>query len=165
MKGGSELDIEIKVDSNYKQPVVVIYTDKITDDINSLVDKLSNKNATILTGIFNEQIEVIKLEDLIRIYSANGKVYAITKDKEYVLKKRLYELEEALDPNKFIRISNSEIVNIHKIKKFDFSISGTIIIEMEHNNRSYVSRRYVYKIKNLLGMGGKNNENGKESDN
>ena len=84
-------------------------------DINLLVDKLSNKNATILTGIFNEQIEVIKLEDLIRIYSANGKVYAITKDKEYVLKKRLYELEEALDPNKFIRISNSEIVNIHKV--------------------------------------------------
>lgn len=64
MKGGIELDIEIKVDSNYKQPVVVIYTDKITDDINLLVDKLTNKNATILTGIFNEQIEVIKLDDL-----------------------------------------------------------------------------------------------------
>ena len=68
------------------------------------------------------------------------------------LKARLYELEERLAKKNFIRISNSEIVNFSKIKNFDLSLAGTITIIFKDGSKTYVSRRYVKKIKQFLGI-------------
>ena len=89
---------------------------------------------------------------IIRIYSEKQRVYAETKLGKYILHKRLYELEEQLDNRKFVRISNSEIVNIKKIKKLDTSLTGTICMYLEGEKMTYVSRRYVSKIKKVLGI-------------
>lgn len=51
-----------------------------------------------------------------------------------------------------IRISNSEIVNLKKVKNLDLSFVGTICMELSNGDVSYVSRRYVSKIKRLLGL-------------
>jgi DNA-binding LytR/AlgR family response regulator len=63
----------------------------------------------------------------------------------------LYELEERLD-NRFVRISNSEIVNLKKVKSLDLSFVGTICMELSNGEVSYVSRRYVSKMKKILGL-------------
>ncbi len=57
-----------------------------------------------------------------------------------------------MDPNQFVRISNSEIVNLKKVKNFDLSITGTICVELANDTKTYVSRRYVSKIKKVLGI-------------
>jgi len=64
----------------------------------------------------------------------------------------LYELNEALDKKQFLRISNSEIVNVKKIRDIDLSIIGRICIRFEDNTQTYVSRRYIPKIKKHLGI-------------
>lgn len=71
---------------------------------------------------------------------------------EYVLRSRLYELEERLSKELFVRISNSEIVNLKKVEKFDLSLSGTICVVLQDRTVCYVSRRYVAKIKQALGI-------------
>ncbi len=76
----------------------------------------------------------------------------MTGDKEYVLRLRLYEAEERLNGKDFVRISNSEIINIKKAIKFDLSTAGTICVSLSNGNISFVSRRYVTKIKNTLGI-------------
>ena len=90
--------------------------------------------------------------DLYRIYAGNGKVYAVTDGEAYVLRLRLYEAEERLNPSQFVRISNSEIINIKKVKNFDLSFSGTIYVELANGTSTYVSRRYVPKVKKILGL-------------
>ena len=45
-----------------------------------------------------------------------------------------------------------EIVNIKKIKKLDTSLTGTICMYLEGEKMTYVSRRYVSKIKKVLGI-------------
>lgn len=67
--------------------------------------------------------------------------------KEWKLRLRLYELEQRLDNRKFIRISNSEIVNFCEVSHFDLSMKGTIGLELKNGIHTYVSR-----IKHLLGM-------------
>ena len=89
---------------------------------------------------------------MIRIYAANSKVFAVTDSGEYTLRLRLYEVEERLDPNQFVRISGSEIVNLKKVKNFDLSFAGTICVELMNGTSSFVSRRYVSKIKKILGI-------------
>lgn len=65
---------------------------------------------------------------------------------------RLYELEERLDSAKFIRISHSEIVNLKMVKHFDLSLSGTICVALLDGTELYASRRYVSKLKQVLGV-------------
>jgi DNA-binding LytR/AlgR family response regulator len=88
----------------------------------------------------------------VRIYTEDGKVFARTENDLYLLRLRLYELEERLDSTIFVRISNSEIVNLKKVKSLDLSFVGTICMELSNGEVSYVSRRYVSKIKKLLGL-------------
>ncbi|MDE5616672.1 MAG: LytTR family transcriptional regulator, partial [Clostridia bacterium] len=51
-----------------------------------------------------------------------------------------------------VRISNSEIINLKFVKKFDLSFNGTICVLFSNGSVTYVSRRYVSKIKNTLGI-------------
>ena len=44
------LKVEIKIDSSYKTPLCIIYTDAVTDEINEYIKRLSSEKAKILTG-------------------------------------------------------------------------------------------------------------------
>ncbi len=146
------IQVEIKIDNLYDEPKIVILTASMTEEVNNIVQKLSEKNPRIISGSKNGKIEVLDQKDLYKIYASNSKVFAVTNNGEYFLKLRLYEIEERLDPNQFVRISNSEIINLKKVKNFDLSFTGTICVELINHTITYVSRRYVSKIKKILGI-------------
>lgn len=146
------MQIEIKTDDSYIEPKIIILTASITEEINNIVQKLSVDNPRIITGSKNGKIEVLEQNDLIRIFSCNNKVFALTNNGEYLLRFRLYEMEEKLDPSQFVRISNSEIINLKKVKNFDLNFTGTICVKLINETVTYVSRRYVSKIKKILGI-------------
>ena len=143
------MKVEFKLDENYYEPQVVIYAKEMTEEIQTLINKLSKQNREFITGIKDYRVEIIDKDSIIRIFSLDGNVYALTDTKKYTLKYKLYELEELLD-NPFARISNSEIVNLRKVKRFDLTLTGTIQVEFENGSHTRVSRRYVNKIKNIL---------------
>lgn len=146
------MQIEIKIDSSCKETKIIVVTDKITDEINTLAKKLAQDTPQLLAGLQGDILKVLDQHDIIRLYATNGKVYAETEDGEYLLRLRLYALEERLNKNDFVRISNSEIINLKKVKEFDLSYTGTICVSFQNDTVTYVSRRYVKKIKQVLGI-------------
>lgn len=146
------MQIEIKIDGAYKEPKIVIFTDKITDEINGIADRISAVSPQILCGFRGDTLEVLEQSDILRIYSLNGKVFAATVKGEYKLRLRLYELEERIDKKQFVRISKSEIINLKRVKNFDLSFTGAICVLMSDESVTYVSRRYVTKLKQILGL-------------
>ncbi len=146
------MQIEIKMDAAYAEPKVIVLTAEMTEEVTRLVQKLTENNPQIISGSKAERIAVLEQSEMIRIYAANSKVFAVTDSGEYTLRLRLYEVEERLDPNQFVRISGSEIVNLKKVKNFDLSFAGTICVELMNGTSSFVSRRYVSKIKKILGI-------------
>ncbi len=146
------MQVEIKIDENCVEPKLIIITDKVTDEIKDILNTLSSKTPELITGFYNDLAEILSPEDIIRIYAEGGKTFATVNKKEYVLRQRLYELEEQLTKHSFVRISNSEIINLKKVRNFDLSLSGTICVTMSDNTSTYVSRRYVTKIKKVLGL-------------
>lgn len=153
MKGEEiTVKIEVEIDSAYVEPKVVIFTEAITEEISDLMKKLTEQNKGIISGFKDEEVKIIDSEKIFRIYAYNQKVYVVTEDGEFSVKLRLYELEERLNKNYFVRISNSEIVNLKKVEKFDLSFSGTICVLLKNKECAYVSRRYVSKIKKVLGI-------------
>lgn len=146
------MQIEIKIDDSCMEPKVIILTAFMTEEVNKIVQKLSGNSPQILSGSRDEKIEVLEPSELVRIYAANSKVFAVTDKGEYTLRLRLYEVEERLNPNQFVRISNSEIINLKKVRNFDLSFNGTICVELANGTSTFASRRYVARIKKILGI-------------
>lgn len=146
------MQIEIKIDSEFKEPKAVIFTDKVTDEITELVRQLSDERSSIIAGFKDDTAELLEHNDIFRIYASNGKVYAETANGTFTLRLRLYEAEQRLDNQIFVRISNSEIINLKKVTNFDLSFVGTICVKLSNGTVTYVSRRYVAKIKQILGI-------------
>ncbi len=146
------MQVEIKIDDSCIEPRVIIITDKVNDEINDILNMLSSKTPEVITGFYNDLAEILSPDDIIRIYAEDGKIFASVNSKEYILRQRLYELEEQLNKYSFVRISNSEIINLKKVRNFDLSLSGTICVTLSDGTATYVSRRYVSKIKKVLGL-------------
>ncbi len=145
------MQLEVKIDSACTEPKVVILTASMTEEVNRILSRLSDQAPQMITGSRDDRFEVIEQADLIRIYASAGKVFAVTHKGEYTLRLRLYEIEERL-PHQFVRISNSEIINLKKVDSFDLSLTGTICVKLADGTVTYVSRRYVSKLKKLLGI-------------
>ena len=144
------MKIEIKIIEKCDEPKVIVVTDKMTEEINEIIKKLSNETSQLIAGFKDGHAVVLQPEQIYRIYASGGKVYAETKDKTYSLRLRLYEIEQRLANNSYVRISNSEIINLKMVKNFDLSFIGTICVSLTNGVVTYVSRRYVSKIKQLL---------------
>ncbi len=146
------MQIEIKIDNNFKEPKAVIYTNEVTDEITEFVRQLSDERSNFIAGFKDGTTELLEPENIFRIYALNGKVCTETDSGTFTLRLRLYEVEQRLDDRIFVRISNSEIINLKKVKNFDLSFVGTICVKLSNGTVTYVSRRYVAKIKQILGI-------------
>lgn len=98
--------------------------------------------------------KLIDIKDII-IISKDGRYLSIkTINGEYVLNEPLYKIEEKLDKSWFVKISQSEIVNLKYVKKWNLYSGGIIKIELQNGIQSYTSRRYATQIKEILKKGG-----------
>ena len=146
------MQIEIIIDPKYKIPKLIIKTESVTDEVTEVMKKLSEDVPKVITGFKEDCAEVLEPEDIYRFYSSQGKVFAVTDNGEYTVRTRLYEIEEQMNLPKFVRVSNSEIINLKRVRNFDLSLAGTICVKFTDGSDTYVSRRYVSKIKKILGI-------------
>ncbi len=146
------MQVELKIDSACVEPKVIIATASVTEEVNWILKRLSEEIPQVISGKKDEKIEVLDEAEIIRVYAQGGRVFAVTDKGEYVLRLRLYEAEERLDSRCFFRNSNSGIIKLKKVSCFDLSFTGTICVKLSNHTMSYVSRRYVSKIKKMLGI-------------
>ena len=151
-KGAKDVQVEVRLDKSAAEPKVIILTNRMTEKVHSLVQMLSESEPKLIAGFREDTVTVLDEKDILKIYAANGKVYAVLPSGEFTLRLRLYEIEERLKPHHFVRISNSEIVNLKKVKSFDLSFTGTICVVLSDGSKTYASRRYVAKLKEVLGI-------------
>ena len=89
--------IEIKIDEKCKDPKIIVMTDKMTDEVNAIVKRLSDEQPQVIAGFKDDTVEVLEPSDIYRIFSESGKVLAETNHGEYAFCLRLYEVEQRLD--------------------------------------------------------------------
>lgn len=146
------MKIDVIIDADYDEPTILIKTARMTEELDELVKTLSRDAPPILAGTKDGLFTILEADDIIRVYAADGKVYATTRNGDYLLRRRLYEMEEQLNPKQFVKISKSELINLKAVRHFDLSRSGTILVELTGGITTSVSRRFVGKIKTVLGL-------------
>ena len=146
------MEIKIVLDEQYTSPCLTIHTDQITPEIQAIIDQFKKEEETQLLGYVNGEVFIIEPTNVIAIKTEGNKVVAVCDEGIYQIKNRLYEIERNALSKYFVRISNSEIVNFQKVRSMDLSITGTITLKFKNGDKTYVSRRYVDKIKSHLGI-------------
>ena len=144
------MKVELNIDEKFKEILVTISTDKINDEVQELVNYIEYKE-DYLVGIADDQVCVLDISDIIRVFVEDRKVFVVTTKGKFVVRKKLYEMNNLLTKD-FVKISQSEIANIKFIKNLDLSIRGTIVIVYENSDISYVSRRLLKDFKTKLGL-------------
>lgn len=144
------MEVELKVEPGRKEPKVIIVAGEDSRELQQLVQELSGLALSPIPVREGEQTRLLPQEDFLRFYTDGKGVAAQTAEGVYTVGLRLYELEERLDRRRFVRISNSEIVNLDQVTALDLSLAGTIRMTLTGGIYAYVSRRYVKKIKETL---------------
>ncbi len=146
------MEIKIEIDEVCTESEVTIRTSCMTEEIHELIQRMSSSKQNLLAGFSEDIVYLLDPVDVVRFYALEQKVFAQTVDAEFVIRLRLYELEGRLDNKLFLRISNSEIVNLKHIAKLDLSFSGTICMTLTNGENVFASRRNVARIKRVLGI-------------
>ena len=132
---------------------VIINASKITkelEDLINLINRTSKEGIDTILGKDNNKISIINVDEIMYIYSEDQSNYCRTQRGTFKIAEKLYELEEKLPNSKFIRISNSSIINIKYVDCFDVGVVGTILVKFMDNSTQYVSRRRIQSVMKFL---------------
>lgn len=142
------MKVEFRRVPGAKEIRVLVEADARTAEVEALLKRLQ---APGRIAAYDERGEVLlEMGEIIRVYTQQRRVLVDSDRGCFSLRARLYELEERLDPTEFVRISNSEIVNRRRILRLDFSLTGTIRLSLKGGMETYVSRRYVSRIRRMF---------------
>lgn len=140
---------QLIIDEEKEESIVIIAhkKNKLILDIEALL----KKETFNLLGYLDESIHPLKLTEVYAFYTRDLKVYAMTNDKEYIIRERIYKIEE-LVPESFIKINQGCLVNINKILRFESSIGGSIKVVLKNNFSDFISRRELKNVKRRIGI-------------
>ncbi len=145
------LKIDVTLDPALEELLIKVLSPGETEELAALLERLEDRPP--LTGFRDGGAVPLDPGEVLRFYGEDKEVRAQALGGEiYTVRLRLYELEERLDRKAFVRVSHSEIVNWKRVTALDLSLSGTIRVTLEGGVVTYVSRRYVKKIKEVLGI-------------
>lgn len=135
------------IDKNCQEEVIVNVHERtpLVDTIERLV--LQNGQRDQLPGYWEDEIIMLNINDIECFVVEGEKTYAVCSGgKQYLIKNRLYELEQYL-PENFERISKSAIANWKKIEKFKVQLSGAVDAVFISGYTECISRRCFAELK------------------
>ena len=140
---------KVIIDESLEEDIVIYakQENNLTNEIRQLVNNYSNE--IILYDV--EEIVKTHISEVIAFSVLENKVYAITSFGKFVIKSRLYQLIEVVGDS-FIKINQSCLVNVKKIKRFKVSPFGGMYVVMTDGFTDYISRRQLKTVKERLGL-------------
>lgn len=130
---------------------IIIKCDNIDPKILNFLSNLKSSN-TKMTLLKENKINLIEQQEIFYFESVDDIVFAYTKDDVFETKSKLYLLEEELPQNTFFRANKAVILNLDKIKSLSPAFSGRFEAILENGLKIIISRNYVPKLKELLGI-------------
>ncbi len=127
--------------------------DRILKKPEALVNSDMCKNPRLSVTV-DERTIIIKKSDILYLEAQNGNVLIYTKNLPLITSKQtLINLEKQLDPEQFLRVHRSFLVNLDMILEFQPSFNHTYELTLINGTKITVSRSYVAKTKKVLGIG------------
>jgi len=148
--GGELMKIIIEEPKDGDEDQIIVKCRNLSPEIFQLLSKL--KPQELLIAYIDNEVHRLHPSDIYYIESVDKKSFLYGEATVYESKHKLYELEEMLQYNDFLRVSKSFIINLNKLKSFSSVISGRLEAILANGERIIISRQYVGILKMRLGV-------------
>lgn len=145
------MKVSVDISPEYKEPYAVIHTDKVTEEIQRMIDIFSVSEAPITALQNEEDIVVLQSKEIYMVRVEDGDTVIYGEKNKYRSRKRLYELGAQLG-SQFMQISKTTLVNLSFMDSIEAGFSGTLLLKLKNGCSDYVSRTYLPKFKKYLGL-------------
>ena len=145
------MKVNIDISAEYKEPYAVIHTDKVTDEIQRMIDVFSNSEMPVTALQNEEDIVVLQPKEIYMVRVEDGDTIIYGARQKYRSRKRLYELAQQLG-KQFMQISKTTLINLSYMDSIEPGFSGTLLLKLKNGDKDYVSRKYLPEFKRYLGL-------------
>lgn len=130
---------------------LIIKCNEITDDIKKLLNRFKQGNEKL--SVYKDGcIHLIEPQEIYYFETVEQKVFAYGEEIVYEIKSKLYELEEELPEQDFLRVTKSMILNLNRIKSLSPALGGRFEALLKNGEKIIISRQYVPLLKRKLGL-------------
>ncbi len=98
-----------------------------------------------------DSVFFVKTENIDLIEAAKDYVVIHVGQKTHLIRETMARMEKRLNPDLFVRIHRSSIVNIERIKELKSYFHGDYIVYMKDGSELKLSRRYWSRVEEVLG--------------
>jgi two-component system LytT family response regulator len=123
-----------------------------TGNIEGLLDSLRVVNPRISydSHIFvqkSEKLFNLPVEDITYLEASGDYTVISTKTDQFVSSSGIGKLEELMNPDTFIRVHRSTIINVNSLKEIERHFNGGMVVKMQNGKSFPVSRTYAKLIR------------------
>lgn len=133
---------------------IIIKCSSLNQTVMDLIAELNQdaKNIRKLHVYLDGKIHLIEPSEVFYFEYVDQKVFVYCKTKVYEIKNKLYELENMLPKEDFIRVSKACILNLNKINSLAPVLGGRFEAYLKNGEKIIISRQYVNNLKEALGL-------------
>jgi len=126
-------------------------TDVVDTKLERLIEHLEGESRDRILIKSSGEIIFLKTCEIDWIEAEGDYVKFHVAGRSHLMRGTMSKLEERLDPNRFIRIHRSTIVNSDRLRKLSPSFEGEYAVVLQDGTKLRLSRGYQDRIKSLLG--------------
>jgi len=124
---------------------IIVNVKEMSDKIDRVLNAL--KSPDTLTVRSGKDKAIIPVDEIFYCESVERKIFVYDSKQVYETDLKLYELEEILGNNLFMRIGQSTIVNLSKIRLVSPANNARLMAVLDNDEKILISRKYVAELK------------------
>ncbi|MEG0276495.1 MAG: LytTR family DNA-binding domain-containing protein [Coprobacillus sp.] len=145
------MKINILEDQNINETEIIIKCKEKSDDIDKIIKLLEVDNHLLICKK-DKDIFQVSIEDIMFIESVDEKTFVYLQDIVYENQSKIYELEEKLNNNNFIRISKSCLLNLDFLRSVRAIINGKYEATLLNGEKLVINRSYMNNFRKVFGI-------------
>ena len=145
------MKITINEKGNLDETEIIINCRQVDEEIMRICVGLRIFDKKV-AGLLDGQTFILNVSDILYAETVDRKTFLYTAAGVYETSLKLYELEERLAGEDFIRATKSCVLNFAKVKSLRGDFGGRMLCILENGEKVTVSRQYAITIKEKLGI-------------
>ena len=119
-------------------------------NLEELLRSMKSDNRNFESHIFvqkSEKLFNLPVEEIVYLEASGDYTVITTKNDQFVSSSGIGKLEEIMDPETFIRVHRSTIINLNYLKEIERHFNGGMVVKMQSGKSFPVSRTYAKQIR------------------
>jgi two-component system LytT family response regulator len=149
--------IVLHEEGGHKHKLAKLVADYTGDDCEEILRKLASGEeikthpyGKILAIKDGSEVTRVNINDIQWIDAAGDYMCVHATNQTHIMRRTMKELEDNLDPRKFVRVHRSAIVNINYVQKLVSHISGEYHLILSNGTELKVSRSHRDQVKGMI---------------